>query len=752
MVMAPRQPENKPGKQFEDFGRCETWIESIVLRSPIPQFVADREHRILFWNKALEKYSGIKSKDVIGTDHHWKAFYPDKRPCLLDLLIDEKEDRIPELYKGKYNKSRFVEGAYEAIDFFPHMGQSGIWLHFTAALIRDESGDIIGAVETLEDITERKKAEDELRRSEDRFRELFNSMKSGVAVYRAVDDGKDFEFVDFNHGAEIIENLNKKDIIGRRVTEVFPGVREFGLLEVFRSVWSTGIPKNHPVSQYKDERIESWRENFVYRLPSGEIVAIYEDATEPKKAEEAIRESEKKYRNLVENISDVILAIDVEGKITYISPVIEKIYGYTPDEIIGQYFMKFVHPEDLPAVKEGFQHRLKGEYGENTLRIIAKDGSERFVRTTQTPIIHQGSVTGFNYIMNDYTERIRAEEALKTSEKKYRDLVENISDVIFTLRTDGIVTYISPVVERLYGYTQDEIIGKPFASFIHPDDLYKVTDLFDRYFKGEDFNSSAYIRALASDGTARFVRANPTPVIDEGDIKEFNFIITDYTDRKKTEEALSTANNKLNMLSSITRHDILNMIMVIRGYLEISEDIEKDPQIQEYLAKESEAVDVIQRQIEFTRYYQDIGMKEPGWHDAGEVFIKTANSMDLEGVKVENTVSGVKIFADPLIEKVFYNLIDNSIRHAGKFTTIGLACSESADNLVIRYFDDGVGISDKDREKLFQKGFGKNTGLGLFLSREILSITGITITENGKEGEGVNFEIKVPKGTYRFDQ
>ena len=112
-------------------------------------------------------------------------------------------------------------------------------------------------------------------------------------------------------------------------------------------------------------------------------------------------------------------------------------------------------------------------------------------------------------------------------------------------------------------------------------------------------------------------------------------------------------------------------------------------------------------------------------------------------------MSGLEIFADPLIEKVFYNLIENSLRHGEHVTTIWFSSSETDAGLVISYRDDGVGITGEDKKKLFQRGFGKHTGLGLFLSREILSITGITIRETGEPGKGVCFEILVPKGTYR---
>jgi len=147
----------------EAFRKSEEKLKNILHGSPIPTFVIDNIHRVIYWNMALEESSGIKAKDIVRTDRHWKAFYNEKRPCMADLLVDGKMDDIPKWYPGKYRPSDLIEGAYEAIDYFPRLSQDGKWLHFTAAPLKDSEGRLIGAVETLQDITEMKKAEKKIR-------------------------------------------------------------------------------------------------------------------------------------------------------------------------------------------------------------------------------------------------------------------------------------------------------------------------------------------------------------------------------------------------------------------------------------------------------------------------------------------------------------------------------------------------------------------------------------------------------------
>ena len=161
--------------------------------------------------------------------------------------------------------------------------------------------------------------------------------------------------------------------------------------------------------------------------------------------------------------------------------------------------------------------------------------------------------------------------------------------------------------------------------------------------------------------------------------------------------------------------------------------------------------DTITRQLSFTKDYEDLGVKSAVWQDVGTLVSSTMNELPMQNVGVENGCPGLEVFADPLLEKVFYNLIDNSLHYGGDtMKAIRITAEEQGENLRIIYEDDGNGISADDKKQLFTRGFGRHTGLGLFLSREILSITGITITENGEPGKGVRFEITVPNGAWRF--
>jgi len=230
-------------------------------------------------------------------------------------------------------------------------------------------------------------------------------------------------------------------------------------------------------------------------------------------------------------------------------------------------------------------------------------------------------------------------------------------------------------------------------------------------------------------------------------------ISVDITERKRAEEALHEANKKLKLLSSITRHDINNQLTVLRGYLAILEGKQPDPSQNEYFLKVNTATKQIAAMIQFTKEYEQIGVKAPTWQDTRTLVDTAAKGVHLGNVIVKNDLPvGAEVFADPLVVKVFYNLMDNAVRYGGKITIIRFSAMESGDDHLIVCEDDGEGVPAEEKEKIFERGFGKNTGLGLALSEEILDITGIAIREIGEPGKGARFEMTVPKGMWRMNR
>ena len=207
---------------------------------------------------------------------------------------------------------------------------------------------------------------------------------------------------------------------------------------------------------------------------------------------------------------------------------------------------------------------------------------------------------------------------------------------------------------------------------------------------------------------------------------------------------------KLDLFADVTWHDLLNKVAALSGYVEIIKANSSDKKILGYCAKQQLILTSIRDQVTFTEDYQNLGIQKPVWQDL-EATIRHAVSLLPPDVvtPVCRGCAGMEVFADPLLVKVFYNLMDNSFRHGRSVSAIHYSCEEQAGGLVIRYEDDGIGITAKEKEEIFIKGRGKNTGLGLFLIREILNLTGINIKETGKHGKGARFEMMVPKEGYR---
>lgn len=279
-----------------------------------------------------------------------------------------------------------------------------------------------------EESVKRKQAEESLKESEEKFRQMFETMNHGVAIYEAVDDGQDFIFTDFNAAGEQIEGVKREAVIGKRVTTVFPGVEKLGLLNVFKRVWQTGKAENHPVSFYKDNRLTGWRKNFIGKLPSGKVIAIYEDLTEHKQAETALRESEEKYRSMMEAMTEPTYICTSDCRLSYMNPAMIKRTGY---DATGEFCYKAINALDEQCPWCVLEKILQGESVETEIE-SPKDG--RSFRISHAPIFHQdGSISKIT-ICRDITDQKLIRNALMESERELKIKAKDLEELNAALK------------------------------------------------------------------------------------------------------------------------------------------------------------------------------------------------------------------------------------------------------------------------------------------------------------------------------
>jgi signal transduction histidine kinase len=357
------------------------------------------------------------------------------------------------------------------------------------------------------------------------------------------------------------------------------------------------------------------------------------------------------------------------------------------------------------------------------------------------------------------------------------ELLDTLPIGVVVLNEDYTVIYWNRILEKWTGISRNSIEHTPiqskFPGMLTPGVLLRLQDVFTSGIPAV-FSSQLHTRILPvtlPGGRMQIQNVTITPVLTPEGSYHALFAIEDVTDltnrilgfrrmrdqaleevaeRKKAEEGLRVANKKLNLLSSITRHDILNQLTALLGFVGLAKEMVDDPELHEYLDISEKAANNIKRQVEFTRDYEDLGVKAPVWHRVEETVRAEAGSLKMGEITLETDLDGLMIYADPLFSKVFYNLIDNTIRYGEKTTKIRIYWSREGNNLRLIYVDDGVGVPVDKKERIFRRGFGKNTGLGLFLIREILDITGLSIKETGNESEGARFEIFIPDGAFRF--
>ena len=497
-----------------------------------------------------------------------------------------------------------------------------------ATVIRDASGAAVRMLGINWDITRQKQAEEALHTSEEEYRVLFDKMQEGFAYCRMLFDENDVpeDYVHLSVNSAFDDIIGARNVINRRVTEVFPGIRE-AMPELFAACGRVAITGKQESFDLNFSMIGKWLHLTVYSPAKEFFIALLVDITARKQAEAALAQSKTQFRQVFNDVNDglqlnLMLPDGRPGICVECNEVACQMLGYSYEEMLR------LSPSDYDTGK----HEPSAE---KSAEALCKNGQARY-----------------------HTE---------------------------LRRQDGSML---PV----------------------------------------DVNA----HALSWEGRWLILSA-----------------IRDVTEGKKIEEALLQTNKNLNILTSITRHDTLNQTAVIQGYANLLEKTTLTPKQSEYVMKIDKSASAIQSQVEFTKHYQDIGAKAPKWQSVHETILKVKAALPLMTLIIRERKPDHSIHADPMFEKVAYNLIENCIRHSGGAKLMEITATEKEGELHLVFEDDGKGMTAADREHLFERGFGKNTGYGLFLSREILKISGISIEENSKEGKGARFEMVVPAGEWR---
>ncbi len=370
------------------------------------------------------------------------------------------------------------------------------------------------------------------------------------------------------------------------------------------------------------------------------------------------------------------------------------------------------------------------------------DGSGSAVK-----VPYEQAATESDELQRKLSEHRKIEKALVESEAKYRALVENISEVIFTLNDYDQITYISPAIRNLTGYSPSDMMGRRIQEFVYGEDTIPFEKGLGQTRRGS--TGPFEFRLITLQSSIRWVQVSGRSIPGKASGSGFHGVIADIHERKRVEDALRHANKQIALLTSITRHDILNGITTLRLSLELIKSEPQNEKLTHYLEQQEKVIAQIQHQISFTRDYQNIGVRPPKWKDVGERFAQAAATIPPGKVTIDADVHTIEVFADDLIERVFVNLIENTLEHGVKATAIRFFSEVRGRDLVLIYEDNGVGIPAEEKELVFDHTRRGRISYGLFFSREVLAITGLTIKETGEPGSGVRFEILVPEGLFR---
>ncbi|MEZ5358127.1 MAG: PocR ligand-binding domain-containing protein [Candidatus Zixiibacteriota bacterium] len=625
-----------------------------------------------------------------------------------------------------------------------------------------------------------KRASEAQKKSDERYRGLFDHMSSGVAILRPIEGEKDFLFIDFNPAAQKIEQVKKDEVVGYRLSEVFPGARDFGIIDIFCEVATTGKPQHYPTRFYIDENHSGWRENFVFRLSSGDVISVYDDVTERQQALENLHASEERFRRIAENAKDIIYRMSLpDGKYEYMSPAASDIFGYSPEELYEKptLFHQLLHPDWHGYFKDQWNNLLRGimpptyEY-----QIIDRYGRERWLNQRNVLIKNdKGDPIAIEGIVTDVTERKAMIHQLQLSESRFRMLIEQSPLAIEVYNESGVLIQTNNAWRKFWNLQQDTGITGLYNIF--EDTLIQMAPIVEmarNALEGKKLDIAEIAVSPARfgrSGERRYVHITVYPLVSALD--QVNHIVLMYDDitaevqyRKERETLIHELENKNAELERFTytvSHDLKSPLITIRGFIGmIKKDFAsgKTDTIEGDFDRISNAADRMYSLLEDVLHLSRIG-RTVSISEKVSLESLAREVVSLFDTKIRDrnitvtigdglpTVNGDRV----RLYEVMQNLFENAIKFLKHVESPKIDIgAENKDGRTICYIkDNGVGIDPRYHERIFglfdqldQSVDG--TGVGLALVKRIVETHGGRIwVESEGLGKGSTFCFFIPE-------
>ncbi len=719
----------------EALRQSEAIYRAIFSHTGSATIIIEEDMTISFANPEFERITGYSKEEVEGKKQWTEFVVPEDIGQMVKYHQLRRTDsqNVPKNYEFRFiTRERQVRDAYIIIGLIPGTSKT---------------------VASFVDITGHKKAQEALKASEKTYRSILENIQD--TYYRSDQEGNIIMISP--SGVRLLGYESESGVLGKNIATTFyadPLQRE-KILEVLDR---EGLVKDFEVDLQKcDGSLVTVETNsHKYYDEDGNFLGVeglFRNITKRKQIIKSLAESEAKFRSIFENMQDAFYRTDLEGNLVLFSESGAKKAGYnSAAEMIGLNIAEVIYLD--PAERSTFLAALykSGKVDNYPLALKTSSGTlHNILANSHLYFDDSGRVLGVEGVLHDITDLMVAEEEIRKRDTKLRILVEASANVIWEVDLSGNLTFVSPQIKDLIGYAPEEMVGRPIYDFIPPEDLGSITDIFGTHIREKTTSHPFNIRVQHRDGHNIELEIRPVVLFDDsGEIMGVGGIALDITGRKKAEESYRLVNKKLKLLSGITRHDINNQIFALNGFLELLHTQVQDPALEEYFTMITKASGRISAMIRFSKEYEQIGTFSPFWQDCHELVDSAAQQVTHGQIRIINDLPvGEEVFADPMIARVFFNLVDNAVRYGGKISSIRFSAEKANGNLVIICEDDGEGVHAGEKEKIFDRGYGKNSGMGLFLSREILANTGITIRETGEPEKWARFEIIVPKGMYR---